>query len=159
MTMFFSELLKILESQLVVLSALKRGNILQLEIFWHENFLPTGFGRSLIYQTGTASILVISPLNSTIRDQLDDMKRQGYSSVDTSVTSLEDIRKCSFKIAFASAELARKQSFRNILKDKSSLLHQNIVAVVVDESHTVDTWTGKRYSKSDCSYCFEALLV
>ena len=57
---------------------------------------------------------------------------QGYSAVDTSVTSLEDIRKCSFKIAFASAELVRKQSFRDILKDKSSPLHQNIVAVVVD---------------------------
>ena len=132
--------------------------------------LPTGFGKSLIYQTfvrgcdyklsGKASILVISPLNSIIRDQLDDMERQGYSAVDTSVTSLEDIRKCSFKIAFASAELVRKQSFRDILKDKSSPLHQNIVAVVVDESHTVETWTGKRYySTNDCAYCFVVLLV
>ena len=116
--------------------------------------LPTGFGKSLIYQAfvracdiklaGKASILVISPLNSIIRDQLDDMERQGYSAVDTSVTSLEDLRKCSFKIAFASAEFARRQSFRDLLKDPSSPLHQNVVAIVIDESHTVETWTGKR---------------
>ena len=103
---------------------------------------------------------MISPLNSIIRDQLDDMERQGYSAVDTSVTSLENICKCPFKIAFASAELVRKQSFRDILKYKSSPLHQNIVAIVVDESHTVETWTGKRYySTSDCAYYFVVLLV
>lgn len=125
--------------------------------------LPTGFGKSLIYQTfvrasdyklsGKASILVISPLNSVIRDQLDDMEQQGYAAVDASATSLEDIRNCSYKIAFASAELVRKQSFRDVLKDPNSPIHQNIVAIVVDESHTVETWTGKRYySTSDCCY-------
>ena len=31
---------------------------------------------------------MISPLKSIIRDQLDDMERQGYSAVDASVTSL-----------------------------------------------------------------------
>ena len=87
------------------------------------------------------------------------MERQGYSAVDTSVTSLEDICKCSFKMTFASAELVRKQLFRDILKDKSSL-HQNIVAIMVDESHTVETWTGKRYySTNECAYCFVVLLV
>ena len=46
--------------------------------------LPTGFGKSLIYQVfvrardyqrqGNAAILVISPLNSIIKDQLKDME-------------------------------------------------------------------------------------
>ena len=42
--------------------------------------------------------------------------------------------------------MARKNSFRDVLKDPSSPLHQNIAAIVVDESHTVETWAGKRYS-------------
>ena len=90
--------------------------------------LPTGFGKSLIYQTfvrardyqlaGKAAIIVISPLNSIIRDQLDDMELQGYSAVDASAISLEDIRKCTFKIAFATAEMVRKKPFMEILKTR-----------------------------------------
>ena len=38
-----------------------------------------------------------------------------------------------------------EKEFRNILKDSSSLLHKNICGIVVDESHTVETWTGKRF--------------
>ena len=55
--------------------------------------LPTGYGKSLIYQafvracdyqtSGKAAIIVISPLNSIyIKDQLKDMERQCFSSVD-----------------------------------------------------------------------------
>ena len=116
--------------------------------------LPTGFGKSLIYQTflrardyqlsGRAALLVISPLKSIIKDQLDDMERLGYPAVDASTISFEDIRKCSYKIAFASAELVREESFRDILKDSNSPFRHNIVAIVVDESHTVETWTGKK---------------
>ena len=53
--------------------------------------LPTGFCKSLIYQTflrardyqlsGRAALLVISPLKSIIKDQLDDMERLGYPAV------------------------------------------------------------------------------
>ena len=35
---------------------------------------------------------------------------------------------------FASAEMARKKSFRDIPKDPGSPPHQNICAIVVDES-------------------------
>jgi superfamily II DNA helicase RecQ len=55
--------------------------------------LPTGYGKSLIYQafvracdyqtSGKAAIIVISPLNSIyIKDQLKDMERQCFLSVD-----------------------------------------------------------------------------
>ncbi len=117
--------------------------------------LPTGYGKSLIYQafvrardyemSGKAAIIVISPLNSIIKDQLKDMEKQGYPAVDASTVSLEDIRQCTFKILYASAEMVSKKSFRDILKDPSSHLHQKVSAIVVDESHTVETWTGKRY--------------
>lgn len=87
-------------------------------------------------------------MNSIIKDQLKDMEQQGYSAgaVDASVTSAKDMRECKFEIIYASAEMTCKNSFRDILKDPSSPLHQNIAAIVVDESHTVQTWTGKRCS-------------
>ena len=117
--------------------------------------LPTGYGKSLIYQVfvrardyqrqGNAAILVISPLNSIIKDQLKDMEQQGYLAVNASITSVKGMRKCKFKIMYASAEIACKNSFRDVLKDPSSPLNQNILAIVVDKSHTVETWTGKRY--------------
>jgi superfamily II DNA helicase RecQ len=55
--------------------------------------LATGYGKSLIYQafvrareyqtSGKAAIIVISPLNIIyIKDQLKDMERQCFSSVD-----------------------------------------------------------------------------
>ena len=46
------------------------------------------------------------------------MELQGYSAVDASAISLEDIRKCTFKIAFATAEMVRKKPFMEILKTR-----------------------------------------
>ena len=56
--------------------------------------LPTGYGKSMIYQmfvrakdyqmNGKAAILVISPLVSIIKDQIQDFKSIGYSAVDIS---------------------------------------------------------------------------
>ena len=142
--------------------------------------LPTGYGKSLIYQVfvrarahetqGNAAILVISPLNSIIKDQLRDMKQQHYPAVDASTISTEDLRECKFNIMFASAEILRNKSFQDILKDPSSPLHQNICAIVVDESHTVETWTGKRYDlleyfisnlyiNYDMKYCVQKFVL
>ena len=46
--------------------------------------------------------------------------------------------------------MVAKKSFRDIPKDPSSPLHQKIAAIVIDESHTVETWTGKRYEYIKC---------
>ena len=70
--------------------------------------LPTGYGKSLIYQMfvcfmdykldGQAAILVISPLISIIKDQVSEMKSLGYSAVAASDLSLSEIRQCNFKV-------------------------------------------------------------
>ena len=50
----------------------------------------------------------------------------------------------SGKLLFASAEEALSKSFLDSLKKEGNSLHDNLAAIVVDESHTVETWTGKR---------------
>ena len=116
--------------------------------------LPTGYGKSLIYQmfvrakdlemNGKATILVISPLVSIIKDQILDMKSIGYSAVDSREMTASESRKCNFKVLYATAEKVKEKTFREMLIDPNSPLHQNICAIVIDESHTVEMWTGKR---------------
>ena len=93
---------------------------------------------------GQAAILVISPLISIIKDQISELKSLGYSAVAAFDLSLREIRECSFKVMFATAEKVKEKGLREILLDHNSPLHQKISAIVVDESHTVETWTGKR---------------
>ena len=112
--------------------------------FWQEPHYQM-FVRSMDYKLdGQAAILVISPLISMIKDQISELKSLGYSAVAASDLSLREIRQCSFKVMFATAEKVKEKGLREILLDHNSPLHQKISAIVVDESHTVETWTGKR---------------
>ena len=70
-------------------------------------------------------MLVISPLTSVIQDQIAEARSLGIKCV-----SLLEVKK----------------EFRSNLKDSSSLLLKNICGIVVDESYTVETWTGKRFA-------------
>ena len=93
---------------------------------------------------GKAMIVVISPLISIIKNQLQDKELLGYSAVDCNVLLPAEIHQCNFKIMYATAEKVKEKTFREIVIDLSYSFHQNICAIVVDESHTVETWTGKR---------------
>ena len=92
-----------------------------------------------------ASILVISPLTSIIQDQIVEARSLEIKCVSLLEITFQELKKSPFHIVFTSAERVMEKEFRNILKDSSSLLHKNICGIVVDESHTVKTWTGKRY--------------
>ena len=50
------------------------------------------------------------------------------------------------ELVFTKAEDDQNPVFRNQIKDKNIALHRNIARIVVNESHIVETWTGKRYS-------------
>ena len=78
---------------------------------------------------GKATILIISPLVSIIKDQIQDMKSIGYSAVDVSELTLSEIRQCNCKVLFASAEKVKEKTFRQMLIDQSSLLHHNSFCV------------------------------
>lgn len=66
------------------------------------------------------------------------MKSIGYSS------AASEIRKCNFKVLYARAEKVKEKTFIEMLIDPNSPLNQNICGIVIDKSHTVETWTGKR---------------
>ena len=45
---------------------------------------------------------------------------------------------------YCSAENCIDKDFLDMLKDDGSQLHKSVEAIVVDEFHTIETWTGKR---------------
>ena len=124
--------------------------------------LPTGFGKSLIYtlflmareeMSGTHiepngsdwnTVLVISPLRSIIMDQMEQMKSLGFSVVELSSENVSQVIASPPQFVYTSAESAVEQQFLDGIKNSSSCIHQAINCIVVDESHTVETWTGER---------------
>ena len=122
--------------------------------------LPTGFGKSLIFQLlvflakakgrreggeGFAAILVITPLSSIIQDQISEISSMGLSGCNLSkkLECLDDIHNGKVDIVYASAEAATDKRFVESLKKKNSF-NKNLAACIVDETHTVETWTGLR---------------
>lgn len=117
--------------------------------------LPTGFGKSRIFHaftsvkdkelSGAVVVLVVTPLISITKDQLDYLKTIGFSAANLSDLAIEELKECKIKFLFGSAEDAATEEFRKELKDTSSKLHKQLACIVIDESHTIETWTSKRY--------------
>ena len=117
--------------------------------------LPTGFGKSLIFQVFVIAAemererlqtaLVLCPLQSIINDQISDARNMGLSASSVADLSLEELRSAKFQLLFGSAEKVLEQRLLNVLKGSCSSIHQNLAAVVIEESHAVEMWTGKRY--------------
>lgn len=117
--------------------------------------LPTGFGKSLIFQllvrvkeilsSKPACVIVVCPLKSIVQDQLSEASSMGLTATSLSDASLEDVENGKYQLIFASAEEILEKPFLDRLKKSSTPLHQNLAALIVDESHTVETWTGQRF--------------
>jgi superfamily II DNA helicase RecQ len=110
--------------------------------------LPTGFGKSLIYQLyvlvkvryggcHSSSILVVSPLKSIIEEQVNGLQEVSISATELNMEekSLKEIFK--YQVIFASAENCLSSAFQQLLKKEGKLL---ISLIVINKSHTVDTW-------------------
>ena len=123
--------------------------------------LPTGFGKSLIFQlflmmcgvrskrqggTGFSSVLVISPLQSIIQDQVVEVNSMEMTACDLNekLNSLDDIHQGKCNIIYTSAEATMDTPFLNTLKSKDFLFNENTAACIVDKSRTLETWTGLR---------------
>ena len=112
--------------------------------------LPTGFGKSFIYQVlclakqssnPNASVLVISPLNSIVDEQVGKLTKLGLPAVhlkENDSQCMADISQRKFRFIFCSAEPCLSKEFQDLLK--STHEGPEIEMVVADESHTVESW-------------------
>lgn len=108
--------------------------------------LPTGHGKSLIYQITVLMarevkekpiLIVISPLKSLIKDQIRECERFGISAVKLENSDIEYLRsECSFDILFASAEVFESFAAKSLLQ----VLNERVIGIVVDESHCIAKW-------------------
>jgi ATP-dependent DNA helicase RecQ len=111
--------------------------------------LPTGAGKSLIYQfAGTVlpgRTLVVDPLISLMEDQEASLRRQGFdrvmaisSATDDPRAALERVASGEAIFAFVSPERLQNPAFRQALR---SLAQTSVISLaVVDEAHCVSEW-------------------
>ena len=107
-----------------------------------------GFGKSFIFQlflkiqemTGEmCCALVITTLESGINVQI--KHTEGLRLTATSSTAqYKDGSPASFRIG----RRCTGQGFLKVLEGHPNNFHKRMPAILVDESHTVETWTGKR---------------
>lgn len=116
--------------------------------------LPTGAGKSVIYQLASyifpGMIVVISPLNSLIEDQIENLSnRYGINNVVSisSENSAREVQKQvvaalmshnSTSLLYISPERLQIPNFRNRIADLLS--KNNVCAIAIDEAHCVSEW-------------------
>ena len=108
--------------------------------------LPTGAGKSLCYQIPAlvkkGICLVVSPLVSLMKDQIDQLDKKGIkaltiksnSSVDEIVTLFDNLKFGNYKFLYLSPERLNSDFILNKLKQ----IHINLIAV--DEAHCISEW-------------------
>lgn len=115
--------------------------------------LPTGFGKSLIFQIlprvlkvlwslDKTSVLVVTPLVSIMKDQVEEMRRLGLKAFAIGLCDEEMERElratADVDIIYGSPESLCSPVWAKELKDGQ--LGKQIVCLVVDEAHAVSAW-------------------
>lgn len=112
--------------------------------------LPTGGGKSLIYQLSSLLepkiTIVVDPINSLIKDQIDGLKRKFGITRCLNITSSNDdkqkdeqkLRKSNAMFVFTSPERFQNEVFRKILLNLS--FNRSIERIVLDEVHCLSEW-------------------
>ena len=113
--------------------------------------LPTGFGKSLIYQMFVyakkssslqrPTIIVISPLKSIMDKQIAS-NEFGLSACELRLDceTLTAIRGGDVQVVYAAAEQVLHEKFTTLLKQGDTTFRRSLSLIVVDESHTAYTW-------------------
>lgn len=108
--------------------------------------LPTGSGKSLIYQLAAllcpGKIIVVSPLVSLMQDQLDNLFNNG---IDCAISISHDnngvtaeLNNPGIILIYISPERLQIKGFRDCINNMQS--SSRVFAVAVDEAHCVSEW-------------------
>ena len=108
--------------------------------------MPTGGGKSLCYQLPALALegitIVISPLISLMKDQVDSLKEMGIASTFINSTledrilqeRIKDIRALKYKIIYIAPERLNSYIFTNLIDDI------DISMIAIDEAHCISQW-------------------
>ncbi|VWU51925.1 ATP-dependent DNA helicase Q1 [Hepatocystis sp. ex Piliocolobus tephrosceles] len=133
------------EKQLECLKAIKQ--------FEHVlNIMPTGEGKSLIFQVIPLIMngisIVISPLLSLINDQIKSLRKRNITveTINSSFNKKQNEKvlnmlkdpECNIKVIYITPETAISETFLNILKQL--YLNKKICLISIDEVHCISTW-------------------
>ncbi|GAB65759.1 DNA helicase [Plasmodium cynomolgi strain B] len=124
------------------------------------NIMPTGGGKSLIYQVTPLLIegisIVISPLISLMYDQTKSLKRKNIvaETINSSLNKkenekilslLKNYNNCDIKVLYVTPETATSEYFMIVLKQL--YINVKIALISIDEVHCISTW-GCDFRKS-----------
>lgn len=113
--------------------------------------LPTGSGKSLIYQLTSLIVpgqtIVVSPITSLMDDQLDNLLIKGidnvvaiYSVFDRSIRDAKSdwMKSNNISLVYLSPERLQMKNFRDTVKVQ--LVSNSVYTVAIDEAHCVSEW-------------------
>lgn len=130
-----------------------------IEVFINEKRdvfinLPTGYGKSLIYQAipllfdqlhesnKNHIVVVVSPLINLMVDQVTRLRSLGISAIslsDISDEEAKDLEKGLFSVVYGTPESwLKNQRWRSMLS--SDIYKTKVCAIAVDEAHVIKEW-------------------